>query len=203
MPKVTEEHLDARRRQIIDAAIVCFARDGFHRATMQDVCHEAALSFGAVYRYFSGKDEIIEAIADERHARESGFMQAAQEAGEGMDALRKLAREFFSSLADPDERTRRRLGVEIWAEAARNSKVRRLVRRGVDRPRDLMADLVRDAQARGELDDSLDPEGVARVFQAMFHGFVLQQAWDPKADVATYLETVEAVADALFPERVG
>ncbi|TML76063.1 MAG: helix-turn-helix transcriptional regulator, partial [Actinobacteria bacterium] len=37
MPRVSDEHLDARRRQIIDAAIVCFARDGFHRATMQDV----------------------------------------------------------------------------------------------------------------------------------------------------------------------
>ena len=203
MPKVTEEHLDARRRQIIDAAIVCFARDGFHRATMQDVCREAGLSFGAVYRYFSSKDEIIEAIADERHAREAEFMESAQEAGAGMEGLRKLGREFFSSLADPDERRRRRLGVQVWAEALRNPAVHRLVRRGVDRPRELMAELVREAQARGELDDSLDAEGVARVFQAMFHGFVLQQAWDPKADVATYLETVEAVADALFPEPVA
>jgi TetR/AcrR family transcriptional regulator, transcriptional repressor of aconitase len=40
MPKVSEEHLDARRRRIVDAAIVCFARDGFHRATMQDICRE-------------------------------------------------------------------------------------------------------------------------------------------------------------------
>jgi TetR/AcrR family transcriptional regulator, transcriptional repressor of aconitase len=78
VPKVSEEHLDARRRQIVDAAIVCFARDGFHRATMQDICREARLSPGAIYRYFSGKDEIVEAIADERHARELGFMVQAR-----------------------------------------------------------------------------------------------------------------------------
>src|SRR2546426_5003620 len=107
MPKVSEEHLDARRRQIVDAAIVCFARDGFHRATMQDICREAQLSPGAIYRYFASKDEIIEAIADERHAREAGFMSQAQEVG-GAEGLRALGRASFSSLADPDERRRRR-----------------------------------------------------------------------------------------------
>ena len=71
MPKVSDEHMEGRRRQIIDAAIACFARDGFHRATMQDICAEARLSPGAIYRHFPGKDAIVEAIADERHAREA------------------------------------------------------------------------------------------------------------------------------------
>src|SRR5947199_7682663 len=108
MPKVSEEHLDRRRRQVVDAAVACFAREGFHRATMHDICREAGLSPGAVYRYFSGKQEIIEAIAAERHARELGFMRDASDIGEGGDALRALGRAFFSSLADPDERRRRR-----------------------------------------------------------------------------------------------
>ena len=43
MPKVTEEHVEARRRQILSAALRCFAREGFHRATMQDICRQAEL----------------------------------------------------------------------------------------------------------------------------------------------------------------
>jgi AcrR family transcriptional regulator len=202
VPKVDQQHLDARRRQIIDAAIVCFARDGFHRATMRDVCREAGLSLGAVYRYFAGKDEIIEAIADERHAREAGFIEHAEEAAEGVEALRALGRDFFSSLADPDERRRRVLGVQVWAEALRNPAVHRLVMRGTGRQLEEVAKLVREAQERGELAPQLDPEGVARVMTALFQGFVLQQAWDERADVATYLETVEAMVDALLPARV-
>src|SRR3954454_5960724 len=62
MPKVTEEHVDARRRQILSAALRCFAREGFHRATMQDIFREADLSPGAVYTYFKGKDELVLAI---------------------------------------------------------------------------------------------------------------------------------------------
>ena len=202
MPKVSQEHLDGRRRQIVDAAIVCFARDGFHRATMQDICREARLSPGAVYRYFSGKDEIVEAIADERHAREAGFIGQAEETGGGIEGLRALGRAFFSSLADPDERRRRRLGVQVWAEALRNPAVHRLVMRGTDPQRAEVAKLVREAQDRGELAPNLDPDAVGRVMTALFQGFVLQQAWDESADVAAYLETVEAMVDALLTQPV-
>jgi AcrR family transcriptional regulator len=202
MPKVSEEHLDARRRQIVDAAIVCFARDGFHRATMQDICREAGLSPGAIYRYFSSKDELVEAIADERHAREAEFAAGARDLGEGAQALRALGRVFFSSLADPDERRRRRLGVQVWAEALLNPGIHKLVMRGIDLPLTVIPQLVREAQENGELDRSLDPDAIARVMLAMFQGFILQQAWDERLDVASYLETAEAFVDALLTERV-
>lgn len=67
MPRVSEAYLRARRRQIVDAAIECFARHGFHRATMQDIVRQAQLSPGAIYRYFATKEEIIEAIAGDVH----------------------------------------------------------------------------------------------------------------------------------------
>jgi AcrR family transcriptional regulator len=203
MPRVSEEHLEARRRQIMDAAIVCFARDGFHRATMQDVCAEAQLSPGAVYRYFSGKDAIVKAIADERHRRERGFMERAREVGGGEPGLRELGRAFFSSLADPEERLRRRLGVQVWAEALLTPAVHELVMRGVTAPLAAISALVREAQQRGEIAPELDAEAVARVMLALFQGFVLQQAWDERADVATYLETAEAMVDALVTQRVA
>src|ERR1019366_6037828 len=75
MPRVSQEHLDARRRQIIDAARRCFVRNGFHATSMQDVLAEAALSAGAVYRYFPSKDDIIAAIADDALAEISQAVQ--------------------------------------------------------------------------------------------------------------------------------
>ncbi|SCE42811.1 transcriptional regulator, TetR family [Streptomyces sp. DpondAA-F4a] len=79
MARVSQEHLDARRRQILTGAARCFARNGFHGTSMQDVLKEVGLSAGAVYRYFAGKDDLIAAIADEafqyiRHA----FSEAAE-----------------------------------------------------------------------------------------------------------------------------
>jgi AcrR family transcriptional regulator len=203
VPKVSDEHLDARRAQIVDAAVECFARDGFHRTTMHDICREAGLSPGAVYRYFAGKEELIEAIADDRHEREQGFLVQGASAGQGMDALRTLGRAFFASLADPDERRRRRLGVQVWSEALRNPAIHAIVMRGVDGPRVAIASLVREAQELGELRRDLDPDSVARVVTALFQGLVLQQAWDEDVDVAAYFETVEAIFEALVPDAVS
>jgi TetR/AcrR family transcriptional regulator, transcriptional repressor of aconitase len=197
MPKVSEAHLEARRRQIIEAAITCFSREGFHRATMQHIVREAGLSPGAIYRYFSSKEEIIEAIADERHAREQALIAAAGEEAEIQQGLRELAYAFFGSLAHPDERSRRRLGIQIWAEALRNPRMLRIVRRGVDEPRALFADVVREAQERGEFPTNLDPDGVARLVLSLFFGFVLQQAWDPRANLEAYLEVIEAGLNGL------
>jgi AcrR family transcriptional regulator len=198
MPKVTEAHLEARRRQIIEAAIECFSRDGFHRATMQDIVDQSSLSYGAIYRYFSSKEEIIEAITDERHARERALIAAAREGADVGQGLRRLARSFFSSLSAAEERRRRRLGIQIWAEALRNPRMLRMVRRGVDEPRVMFAELVRDAQDRGELPPDLDPDAVARVIIALFQGFVLQQAWDKRAEVEPYLGVIEAALNALL-----
>jgi AcrR family transcriptional regulator len=43
---------ERRRRQILEAAAVCFRRRGFHQATMQEICSEAGISPGALYRFF-------------------------------------------------------------------------------------------------------------------------------------------------------
>jgi TetR/AcrR family transcriptional regulator, transcriptional repressor of aconitase len=65
MPRVSEEHLERRRQQILDAARRCFVRKGVHATSMQDIFGESSLSAGAVYRYFKSKNEIIEAITSQ------------------------------------------------------------------------------------------------------------------------------------------
>lgn len=77
MARVSQTHLDARRRQILDGAKRSFTRNGFHATSMQDVLTEAGLSAGAVYRYFSGKDELIEAVASEAFAEVSAAFETA------------------------------------------------------------------------------------------------------------------------------
>src|SRR6266851_6449324 len=63
MPKVSQEHLERRRQQILDAAVDCFATRGFHATSMQDIFKAAGLSAGAVYRYFPSKAALIRDIA--------------------------------------------------------------------------------------------------------------------------------------------
>ena len=55
-----------RREQILKAAMVCFAKRGFHQASMHDISAEAGISVGLIYRYFENKEAVISAMAD-RH----------------------------------------------------------------------------------------------------------------------------------------
>ncbi len=63
MPKISDERKLERSQQILDAARRCFIDKGFHRASMSDVIRESGLSAGAVYSYYSSKEELIAAVA--------------------------------------------------------------------------------------------------------------------------------------------
>lgn len=201
MPKVSQAHLDARRAQILEAAGQCFARDGLHGTTMQDIIRQSGLSAGAIYRYFSSKEEIIEAIANERHAREQAAIASARRQPDVRAALGEISRRFFGALHDADERERRRVGIQLWAEALRDDRILAVVRRGVDEPRTMLAGMIRDAQQRGEMRADLQPDSVARVLVALFHGFILQQAWDERTESEPYLAVVEAALESILPRQ--
>ncbi|MFI6938879.1 TetR/AcrR family transcriptional regulator [Streptomyces sp. NPDC050418] len=179
MARVSQEHLDARRRQIIVGARRCFARNGFHATSMQDVLKEVGLSAGAVYRYFSGKEELIEAIVQEAF---EGIRDAFAEAAELRPPL--LPDEFLSHVlrrvldgpGEGDEQAFAELVLQVWAETLRNGELSANLRAGVVGMRALWSEVVRMYQAEGLMSRDVDPDHVARTMMAMAMGFLAQQA---------------------------
>ncbi len=194
MPRVSDAHRASRRRQILDASIECFAREGFHRTSMTQIITEAGVSTGTIYLYFASKEEIVEAIAEERHALESTLVSTALANPDARQALHDLAAGYLGWLSDPLEQKRRRVTVQVWAEALRNERVAALVREGVG-PRRQVADFVRQRQHRGELVGGVDADALSQVMLSLILGFVLQQAWDPTLDVTGYRTVLDAMID--------
>ena len=120
MPRVSQAHLDARRRQILDAARRCFVRNGFHATSMQDVLAEANLSAGAVYRYFRGKDEIIAAIAGEAVAEIAGALDSAFDTGDPPPLDEVLGAAFLAIQRVDAEQGVAKLALQVWGEAMRS-----------------------------------------------------------------------------------
>jgi AcrR family transcriptional regulator len=199
MPKVSESYLAARRQQIIDAALACFDRDGFHGASMQDIFEESGLSAGAVYRYFSAKEDIVEAIAESRHAKEAELINEAMKTSDVRSGLHHLADLYFVWLTDPQEQMRRRIGVQVWAEAVNHKRIREIVLRGADQ-RILLVEYLRRAQLEGRLKSDFDPEALTRVYLSLFQGFIVQQSLDPDVDVTLYLRALHSIIDSTMPE---
>ena len=78
-----------KRRQILDAAIVVFARQGFHNCRVSDIAAEAGVAYGLVYHYFDSKDQMLNEVFSERW---SLLLEASAEADRSLDTPReKLA----------------------------------------------------------------------------------------------------------------
>ena len=117
---------------------------------MTQIIAEAGVSAGTIYLYFTSKEEIVEAIAEERHALESTLASTALANPDTRQALHDLAGGYLDWLSDPLEQKRRRVTVQVWAEALRNERVASIVRDGVGQ-RHQVADFVRERQHQGDL----------------------------------------------------
>jgi TetR/AcrR family transcriptional regulator, transcriptional repressor of aconitase len=195
VPRLTAARADAQRGRILDAALTCFAREGFHAATMQDIVAESGLSPGAIYGYFKGKTEIVTAIASERHAMERRRMEHALTASDLDTSLVRLVEGFVLELRDPQERRWRRLAVQLWAESLSNARVKREALAGVAQGVYALSVMIRKAQAEGRWPAHLNPESAARVMIAILQGISLQLAWDERVDIASFASALRIMID--------
>ena len=69
MPRISDERREARREQILEAARACLQEHGLEAVSMEMIIASSGLSTGAVYGYFKGKDEIINALVTDGTAK--------------------------------------------------------------------------------------------------------------------------------------
>lgn len=191
MPRVTPEHLDARRRQVLTAAHRCFARRGLHATTMQEIADEAGLSAGALYRYFDGKEALIEALAAWGRELKQEALEALRPGG-GVEALVQVVRDMLRPLAADSAETEAalRLDVRLWSEALDQPAIRRLFRAQSAALKGPIADFLRVEQEGGRVRHDIDPEAAAEAVFALLAGLELQKALATELDVSRYTETL-------------
>ena len=193
MPKISQAKRDARQQQILDAALACFSENGFHQTGMADIVRRSGLSHGAVYLYFQSKDDLIEALAVDRHHQEALLNEAARHVDDPLEGLHVLARGYARWLTDPSSDQVRRVGVNGWAEALRNEHLRTSVIEGVDAARAVIMLLVERAQSQRLIAGNPGANEIARTLVALFQGFLLQVVWRQPVDVEAALAVVDSM----------
>ncbi len=183
---------DDRRKQILAAAERCFARHGFHQTSMQEVCKEAELSPGSVYRYFRSKDDIIVAMASEHRANTQAQFAQALALPNALEALVLVASQVLRQINDPACAP---LHFECTAEAMRNPRVAEVVRREDEEIVSALLELVRRGQAAGQIDPALDPRRASEALVALADGLSWRKFLQPQTDTTGYEDTVRQVIE--------
>jgi TetR/AcrR family transcriptional repressor of uid operon len=175
-----------RRQEILDAAQHCFARSGFHQASMQEICAEAQISPGGLYRYFGSKEEIIAGIAERDRADVAEHFRELEQAPDFFEAIAASAG-YYLVERPLDEIV---LCAEIMAESRRNHDVAR-IHAGIESDvKNGLIDLLRSAAQRGVVRSDLDFTTAAAVLMALVDGFAWRRAADPTFDAKAALPFV-------------
>ncbi|MBO9577492.1 MAG: TetR/AcrR family transcriptional regulator [Microbacteriaceae bacterium] len=191
MPKVSDAHLASRRDQILDAAIACFREQGFQATTMADIIEASGLSAGALYRYFTGKQELAIAAAERVLAGRVANIAAAATAGPLSPA------QIIRAIADgfADDGVPAGLVLQLWGEAVTDPAFHAVATRvfgefGRVFARHL-ADWAREARGCSEADAAAWGRETLPVLLGLAQGFIVQSALLPGFDRDAYLVAVE------------
>jgi len=194
MPKLKPATQRARREHILDAAEVCFAHSGFHRTTMQDICREAAVSPGALYVYFSSKEDLIAGLVERDRSEFAERFAVVSSSDDFMRSLSELGHHYFEE--DPPHR--RVLCLEIGLESTRNPRVGEIYR-SVDRyVHESFEALFTRLAAEGRIAPELDIPTVTNLFTLVGDGIFTRRAVDPDFDAKTAIPAALALIGKLL-----
>lgn len=186
-----------RRTEILDAAQRCFIRDGFHQTSMQQICAEAGMSPGNLYRYFPSKEAIIAGIA-ERDRLEMVQEFANADLSQGFfNVIEGMARHHFS---DSDER-RIALATEILAESRRNPEIARIYRAFDADVKDRLIGMVREAAERGEIASDADVDGTVTMLMLIADGIWGRRAADPTFNAESIMPLFMEITRYMLRDR--
>jgi AcrR family transcriptional regulator len=175
-----------RRSQILEAALVCFARRGFHQTSMHDISGEAGISVGLIYRYFENKEAVISAMAD-RHKKEIGeVLERARQVPTLLESLEIL---FTAHCCEDAPQLVSAFVVDLYAEASRNPQVADLVRDVLETAMDGVRDLISRSPEGQNAAHGLTPNELAELIFAVARGMLMLDVLRPQAMTAAERRT--------------
>jgi AcrR family transcriptional regulator len=165
-----------RRSQILDAALVCFAKRGFHQTSMHDISAEAGISVGLIYRYFENKEAVISAMADHHKKEISEVLQRAKQAPTLLESLEIL---FTAHCCEEATRMVSAFVVDLYAEASRNPHVADLVRDVLETAMAGVTDLISKAPEAQNGTRGLSPSEMGELIFAVARGMLMLDVLRP------------------------
>ena len=164
-----------RRTEILDAAQRCFVRSGFHGASMHEICIEAGMSPGNLYRYFPSKEAIIAGISERDRTEVMQSFAMVDQSTNFFAAFAALAHHHFVGRPDEDVA----LCIEIMAESRRNPEVAKLCQGFEADVKARLVAMLRDAAARGDISAEIDFDAVVTMLMLIADGVWWRRAVDP------------------------
>ncbi|MDR3462325.1 MAG: TetR/AcrR family transcriptional regulator [Beijerinckiaceae bacterium] len=178
----------ARRGHILDAAETCFARNGFHPTTMQDIAREARMSPGNIYRYLASKEAVVVALAERDRERGRALIAELEKERDPRGVFEGVIARFFLETS----RDVAILRVDLWSESTRNPTIAALKRRQEAERREWMIEIF----TKLATSPLCDPAALCETISPLLKGMIVNRAISPNYDPAPSVRLLLDIVDA-------
>jgi AcrR family transcriptional regulator len=190
-----------KRRNILDAAIRVFARQGFHSTRVSDIADEAGVAYGLVYHYFDSKDEVLNELFTERW---SLLLAAIDEADRSAESPRTKLAAVAAFIVDSYRHEPELMKVIIVEVTRAANSFGRTHLPEIRRAYDSIAKIVAEGQQLGAFRRDIDPAFASMSFygaiEQLLSGWIFEVIPASAADFEQAKELVVAtICDGLEP----
>jgi AcrR family transcriptional regulator len=198
---MAREAATERRRQILDAAVRVFARQGFHSTRVADIADEADVAYGLVYHYFKSKDEVLNELFSERWSLLLAAIEEADASGESPRSKLAAVAAFIVDSYRHDPELMKVIIVEVTRAA--NSFGRTHLPE-IRQAYDSITKIVADGQEEGAFRRDIDPAFASMSFygaiEQLLSGWIFEVMPASSADFDEAKELVVGmICDGLEP----
>lgn len=181
---------DAKRAELLTAAIAVIAREGYSGASMRKVAQHAGCTTGAVTYYFANKEEMVGAVAQNLFDKVEALLEINRE----LIDIKSLIQQWHQwiNFEEPD----------IWlallqllAHARHEPAFASLFRQRHTHFRQVSTSLLEDGQRRGKIRADIPADLLADQINAFSDGWLMMLPIEPERFSA---ERGQALLDALI-----
>jgi TetR/AcrR family transcriptional regulator, fatty acid metabolism regulator protein len=175
---------EAKRRQIMEAAVRAFARKGYHSTRVGEIAEEAGVAYGLVYHYFGSKEEVLEEIFRDTWTQ---MLARIREVAESKEPAGEQVRKVTALLLRTWRRDQDLVRVLVREVTRSPEQLKRQIDE-IGHAYESLEQIIVNGQKSGEFRDDVDPKVAATVFygalEEVLTGWVMGQLPDGDNDIA-------------------
>lgn len=172
------------RERLFRAALRLFAERGFFATTVADITEAADVGKGTFFNYFPSKEHVLGAFGEIQVGNVAAALEDAQK---GQEPARVILERLMRALAREPGRSqalvRSLMGANLGGAAVREIMLQNLMR-----GREMIAQLMKIGQGRGEVRRDRDALELARVFQQTFFGTLVMWSMHAPSELVNWLD---------------
>jgi AcrR family transcriptional regulator len=200
-PKVTQAYKEEKKAIILEGALHCFTEKGFQATTMDDIVRHLGISKGAIYSYFTSKEEMYIQMADDKM---NAMLEDTTELFKSMPSAADQIRYMYSRFRGQSLTELRKwmaFHLEFMLYAARQPQLTLRWNEYADKALVFIKEIMDGGKQTGEFRADLDCAAASRLFWSIRDGLALQYMLS--GEEADYKRTIDDMESMVFRYIMG